>query len=71
MSKYKVLIQYSNGASEEDDSIFNTVEEAEDYGNYLISCYYEGAEILNLSNPGDYPLDDFDEPDFEVVEIED
>ena len=28
-------------------------------------------EILNLSNPGDYPLDDYEDPDFEIIEIED
>jgi hypothetical protein len=26
---------------------------------------------LNLSNPGDYPLDDYEESDFEIIEIDD
>lgn len=71
MSKYKIVIQYSDGTSEEEDYIFNTEEDAEEYINYLISCSREGAEILNLSNPGDYPLDDYEEPDFQIVEIDD
>ena len=71
MSKYKIVIQYSDGTSEEEDYIFNTEEDAEEYIKYLISGSREGAEILNLSNPGDYPLDDYEEPDFQIVEIDD
>lgn len=71
MPKYKVVMKYSDGTSEEEDDIFNTEEEAEEYGNYLVSCNIEGTEILNLSNPGDYPLYDYEEPDFEIIEIDD
>lgn len=71
MPKYKIIMHYSNGISEEEDDIFDTEEYAEEYALYLISCGKVGAEILNLSNPGDYPLDDYDEPDFEIVEIDD
>lgn len=48
-------MQYSDGTNEEQDEVFDTEE----------------AEILNLSNPGDYPLDDYEAPDFEIVEIDD
>lgn len=71
MSKYKIVMQYSDGVSEEDDYIFDTEEDAEEYANYLVGCSREGAEILNLSNPDDYPLDDYEEPDFEIIEIDD
>lgn len=71
MPKYKIVIQYSDGTSEEQDEIFDTQEDAIEYADYLVSCNQEGAEILNLSNPGDYPLDDYEEPDFEIVEIDD
>ena len=71
MPKYKVIMHYSNGISEEEEDIFDTEDDAEEYALYLISCGKEGAEILNLSNPGDYDLDDFDEPDFEIVEFDD
>lgn len=39
--------------------------------NTIMSDYRTGAEVLNLSNPGDYPYnedDDFD-IDYEIVEI--
>ena len=71
MPKYKILMQYSDGTNEEQDEVFDTEEDAEEYANYLVSCNEEGAEILNLSNPGDYPLDDYEDPDFEIIEIED
>lgn len=53
-----------------EDDVFDTEEEAEEYGGYLIGCCRTGAETLNLSNPGDYPLDDYEDPDFEVIEID-
>jgi len=71
MPKYKIIIQYSNGTSEEEDDVFYTEEDAEEYAHYLVSCSREGAETLNLSNPGDYPLDDYADPDFEIIEIDD
>ena len=71
MPKYKIIMQYADGTNEEEDNVFDTVEDAEAYANYLVSCNQEGAEILNLSNPGDYSLDDYEAPDFEIVEIDD
>ena len=70
MAKYQVLMQYSDGTEELDDEIFDTEEDAEEYGCYLVGCSRTGAETLNLSNPGDYPLDDYEDPEFEVVEVE-
>lgn len=67
--KYKVEMHYSDGTIEEDDEIFDTEEEARDHGEYMCSCYSDGAEILNISNPGDYPLDPDMEADFEVLEV--
>lgn len=66
---FKVVMCYSDGTREEDDEIFDTESAAEEYGGYLCGCYHEGAEILNLSNPGDYPLDDDDDVDFEIIEV--
>ena len=65
MSKYKVKF---NGEFE--DEVFDTEREANDYALYLVSCAAEGAEILHLSNPGDYDEDDYDD-DYEIVEIDD
>ena len=68
MSKFKIVFD-----GEECDEIFNTEEEAEDHALYLISCSREGAEILHMSNPGDYDYDEetYDDPDYEIIEIED
>lgn len=65
MSKYKVWFN-----DEEMDAVFDTEEEAEEYTLYLCSCAREGAEILHMSNPGDYDEDDYEE-DYEIVEVED
>lgn len=67
MAKYKVKMIYPDGTSEIEDDEFDNEEDAQDYGCYLVSCYDLGGEILNMSNPGDYPLSD-EEADFEVFE---
>ncbi|MBR4868258.1 MAG: hypothetical protein IKU10_03795 [Clostridia bacterium] len=68
MSKYRVLFD-----GELEDEIFNTEEDAEEYGLYLQSCASEGAEIFHMSNPGDYDYneDTFEAPDYEVVKVDD
>lgn len=67
---YKVIIKYPDGTTEEDDEIFATEAEADEYGLVQVSNFSAGGEVLHMSNPGDYPLDDED-ADYEVVEIED
>lgn len=63
MAKYKIIF---NG--EEQDEVFDTYEEADAYALFLASCYHTGGEILEMSNPGDYPYDPEDEPDYEIIE---
>lgn len=65
MSKYKVLFN-----DEEMDEVFDTEDDAEEYALYLCSCAREGAEILHMSNPGDYDEDDYD-AEYEIVEEDD
>ena len=65
MAKYKILFE-----GEEEDEVFDSYEEADDYALYLKSCYHLGGEILEMSNPGDYPYDPDYEPEFEVIEVE-
>lgn len=67
MIKYKVILD-----GEEDDGIFDTYEEAEEHASYLCSCAREGAEILHMSNPGDYEYDEetWEYPDYEIIEVE-
>ena len=67
MAKYKIVFD-----GDEEDEIFDSEEEAEEYALYLCSCARTGAEILNLSNPGDYEYDedDFEDPDYEIIEVD-
>lgn len=67
MSKYKIIFD-----GEEEDDIFDTEEAAEEYADYLVSCTREGAEILHMSNPGDYDYDedDFEDPEYEIIEVD-
>ena len=66
MAKYKVIF---NG--EEEDETFDSYDGARDFANYLVSCSDTGAELLELSNPGDYPYDPYDEPEYEIIELDD
>ena len=52
---------------------FDTEETAEDCALYLCSCARDGAETLHLSNPGDYDYDedDYEDPEYEIIEEED
>ena len=59
---YKIIF---NG--EEQDEIFDTYDAAEEFASYLCSCSRTGAEILHMSNPGDYDEDDYD-CDYEIIE---
>lgn len=67
MTKYKVVFD-----GVEEDEIFDTESDAQDHADYLCSCCKEGAETLNMSNPGDweYDEDDWEEPDYEIIEVE-
>lgn len=67
MTKYQIIID-----GEEWDELYDTEEEAEEEARYLRSCARDGAEILHMSNPGDYDYDEdsFEYPDYEIVEID-
>lgn len=73
MSKYGIYLIDEDGDRDEQDEVFSSEEEAEDYAIYLQGCSRLGAEILHMSNPGDYLYDenDFEAPDYEIFEIED
>lgn len=68
MPKFKIIFE-----DEEQDEVFATEEAAEDYALYLRSCSQLGAEILHMSNPGDYDYDEdeWESPDYEIIEIDD
>ena len=74
MGKFKVqMVNKYTGAVEEnfvDDKVFDTGADAEEYVCYLGGCSAEGAEILEMSNPGDYEEDFGDEEKYEFVAVE-
>lgn len=70
-TKYKVIMHYPDGESEELDEVFDTESEADEEALYMCSCYHEGIEVLHFSNPIDYPLDEDAEVDYEIIEIDD
>lgn len=67
MTKYKIIFD-----GDVMDEVFDTREEAEDYALELCSCARVGAEILNMSNPGEYAYDEdsYEDADYEIVEEE-
>lgn len=65
---FYILMKYPDGTeSLLDDETFDTYDEAADTAAYYCSCYKQGGEILNMSNPGDYPLEE-GECDYEIIE---
>lgn len=65
---FKIRMLFSNGEDLDiEDEEYETEEEAREQAAYYSSCYKLGGEILNMSNPGDYPEDDED-PDYEIYE---
>lgn len=71
MTKFKIIMHYPDGVDEEQDELFDTESEAINYAGYLVGCCRTGAETLFMSNPGDYPYDEdeFEEPDYSIIEI--
>lgn len=68
MVKYGIMFD-----GELEDELFDTEEEADNYALYLCACTEEGAEILHMSNPGDWEYDEdtWEDPEYEIVEIDD
>jgi hypothetical protein len=67
---YKVIMIYPDGTEEEEEEVFETEEEAREYGLEQCSNYVAGGEVLHMSNPGDYPLSEDDHADFNVIEVD-
>lgn len=66
MSKFQIIFE-----GEPEDELYDSYEQAEDAALYLCSCSDAGAEILHLSNPGDYDYDEDEEYEYEIIEIDD
>ena len=75
MAKYKIIYHWTDGTDDEDDNYgeyYNSEEEAEEAGEYGLSCCKLGGQIFEMSNPGDYPFNesDYENDTFEIVEVE-
>lgn len=68
MFKLKI---FEDGFDEYEDEVFETEAEAQECMDTIMSDCRAGAEVLNMSNPGDYPYDEDDDFDigYEIVEI--
>ena len=60
MAKYKIVWEQEKKMMK----FFDSRQEAKEYAYELQSYQRTGAEILNMSNPGDY---EYDEDDFEPM----
>ncbi len=72
MSKYKIKLIYPEGDEEIiEDEEYDTEADAEEMALYYISCSRQGAEILHMSNPGDYEYDEdtFEDATYEIIEV--
>lgn len=65
---YKV--SWEDGGMADEDEVFETEAEAEAYALDQISNFHTGAEVLHMSNPGDYPEDDGEDPEYEIIEAD-
>lgn len=81
MAKYKYVLTFPNGeildSLEEygDDGFqgtFNSYDDAVEAALYAVGCTKQGAEILHMSNPGDYEYDEetYEDPEYEIIEID-
>lgn len=77
MGRYKyVITRYGCpvlDSVEDDEKTFDSYSEAEEEALYAMSCMDLGAEILHMSNPGDYDYDesDLDNMDYEIIDLDD
>ena len=77
MIKYKYILTYPDGETYDSvddgmEDLFDSYEDAVEAALYAISCSKAGAETLHLSNPGDYEYDEdtYEDPEYEIIEIE-
>jgi hypothetical protein len=67
---YKVVIINLPDGTEELEEVFETEEDAREFGLQWCSDYDAGAEVLHMSNKGDYPDPQGQEDvDFEVIKV--
>lgn len=66
--KVKLICDSGEELEDLDDPTFETEADAEEYGLEMLGQYRTGMRTLNMSNPGDYPLDESDGPEIYTYE---
>lgn len=65
---FKAILRFADGEEiEDDDVLFETEEEAEEYGLEMLSAYSTGVEVLSMSNVENSPV--VDEAEILVIEV--
>ena len=75
MTKYKIIYHWPSGETDEDDNCgyyYDTEEWADEMAVYGLGCAELGADIMEMSNPGDYPYDEDERKGawYEIEEVE-
>lgn len=68
--KYRIKLSFEDGSTEEPEEVFDSEEDAREFGEQWVGDYLHGAEVLHMSNPGDYPLDEDEDVGIEVIEVD-
>lgn len=68
--KYRISLSFEDGSTEQPEEVFDSEDAAREFGYQWISDYHQGGEVLHMSNPGDYPLNEDEEVDLEVIEFD-
>ncbi|MDQ1138435.1 hypothetical protein QE410_003234 [Microbacterium sp. SORGH_AS 1204] len=63
-------VQWADDGFDDEDAIFETEAQAEAYAADQLNNFRTGAEVLHLSNPGDYPQDGEEDPEYAIVEVD-
>lgn len=63
-------VSWEDDDMDDDDPVFETWAEADQYALDQIGNVHTGAEVLHLSNPGDYAEGDDADPEYEIVEVD-
>ena len=56
--KYRIELSFEDGSTEKPEEEFDNEDEAREFAHQWISDYHQGGEVLHMSNPGDYPLNE-------------
>lgn len=71
MKKYQAKLLFEDGEEIVSDYVFDSYQEAFDDACEMLSDYSCGGEVLEMSNPGDYPYDEEEDVEYEIMEIDD